>query len=245
MSTKRDFDDSRNDSMGKDLEIHKQMSKNPSVNVVPVNKNQMGELEVKATQEAVTTNGDDTEEINPDKIDNENLIKKNFQLKEENIRLKCSFEAEKFSTNIIYGAKIESLEKELQQILYENHHLRQQMSKMKYTIGSLAKMVKKSCKLYLGEREFPPNNEYFESDSEIDHNDPKYFPIEELQDQIQQLLCDYREYISMFAEKRGKSVVTRNSHQRLYEGFQTKSNYKKLRKSSEDLRIGYRRSNLK
>ena len=75
------------------------------------------------------------------KVENDNLVKKNYKLTEENIRLKCSFEAEKYSANFIYGAKIESLEKELQQVLYENHHLRQQMSKMRFMIWSLVKIV--------------------------------------------------------------------------------------------------------
>ena len=66
--------------------------------------------------------------------------------------MKVNFEAEKFCSNIIHGAKIEALEKQLQQVLYENHNLRRQMSKMNYMVGSLVKVVKKSFKLYLGER---------------------------------------------------------------------------------------------
>lgn len=54
-----------------------------------------------------------------------------IDIKEENFMLKCSFEAEKFSRNIIYGAKIEALEKKLQQVLFENHNLRRQLTKMK------------------------------------------------------------------------------------------------------------------
>ena len=59
--------------------------------------------------------------LNSLKIENEYLMKSNCKLKEENTKLKSSFEAEKFSINFIYGAKIDSLEKELQQVLYENH----------------------------------------------------------------------------------------------------------------------------
>jgi hypothetical protein len=74
------------------------------------------------------------------------LLKKNYQLREEIMQLKCNFEAEKFSTPIIYCTKIESLEKELQIVLYENHHLRKAMARARYLIGTLAKLVKKSLK---------------------------------------------------------------------------------------------------
>lgn len=245
MSTKPDKrSEFRSDSLKVDLSLQKYNTVDNPTSETGLHRDQLGTLENRDAVDTIIDKEEMEQEINPDKIDNENLIKKNFQLKEENIRLKCSFEAEKFSTNIIYGAKIESLEKELQQILYENHHLRQQMNKMKYMIGSLAKMIKKACKMYMGEREYPPaSNEFFDSDSEYDFSDPKYFPIEELQDQIQQLLLDYREYISVFTEKRAKSISCRSS-QKAYEGFQTKFS-KHQRKKSEDYKLGYRRSSIK
>lgn len=114
---------------------------------------------------------------------------------------------------------------------------------MRNTIGCLTKNIKKSCKLYMTERELPPTkNEYFDSDSEFDFNDPNYFPIEELQDQVQQILIDYREYISMFTERQGRPLNTRF---RTYDGFQSKGSFKQKSKLSIDSRIGYRRTSSK
>lgn len=87
-----------------------------------------------------TTNVDDdvknSNHYETDSVDNENKIKDDTYL------LKANFEAETFSSNIIYGAKIEALEKQLQQVLLENHNLRKQMSKMKNMVGSLVRIVK-------------------------------------------------------------------------------------------------------
>jgi hypothetical protein len=117
---------------------------------------------------------------------------------------------------------------------------------MKHTVVCLTKMIRKSCKLYMTEREYPPSkNEYFDSDSEYDYNDPNFFPIEQLQDQVQQMLLDYRDYISMFAEGPKSRVYTSRVLSRPYEGFQSKNSSKLKRKMSADYRIGYKRTSMK
>lgn len=98
----------------------------------------------------------------------------------------------------------------------------------------------------MAERDYPPSkNEYFDSDSEYDFNDPNFFPIEQLQDQVQQMLLDYHEYISMFAEGSKSRAHTSRLLSKQYEGFQCKSGSRLKRKMSADYRIGYKRTSMK
>ena len=97
----------------------RQIGAESGLNFSSTTKEQIGDFDPKtSTMDPLADKDERESEINPYKIENENLIKKNFILTEEYTRLKCSFEAEKFSMSIIFGAKIESLEKELQQVLY-------------------------------------------------------------------------------------------------------------------------------
>ena len=111
-------------------------------------------------------------------------------------------------------------------------------------IWSLVNVVNKSYKRYLVEREHPSTLiDVIDSDSDIDCNDPNIFPIEELQDQIQQLLWEYREYISTFSEKKIKQSFASFS-QKHQSGFDNHSNWSK-RKISQNGRLCKRRNSIK
>ena len=246
MSSKRDLSyETYSTSMYQNQNAGRQLGSESGLNYTTNSKDQIGDFDpIKTSQDVSINNEEKEQEINPDKVENENLVKKNYQLTEENTRLKCNSEVEKFSMHIIYGAKIESLEKELQQAIFENHSLRQQMDKMRFTVWSLIKIIKKSCKRYLVEREFPPDHDAIDTDSDLDFNDHSLFPIEELQDQIHQMLWEYRDYISIFSEKRIKPSISKNLSTRQYEGFQIKSNNNR-RKMSQDCRIGLGKNSIK
>ena len=188
----------KRENLVKDIQIIRQGSNNylSKINITPIEVEKPESIEKETTSAFVMpTQENMADDIPPDVLSNDSLARKNCQLREEIIRLRCNFEAERFSLQY-YASKIE---KELQQILFENHYLRQKMNKINNIIGSLTKIVKKSSKMYLAEREYPPENrEIFDSCSDSDFNDPKFLPIEELQDKIQQLLDDYRENISLF-----------------------------------------------
>ena len=95
------------------------------------------------------------------------------------------------------------------------------------------------------EREYPPTTEIYDTDSDQDYYDPSTFPIEELQEQIHHMLCEYRDYISIFSEKWLKLSTSKNLNTRNYEGFEVKSNRSKKRKMSQDCRLGYGKNLIK
>ncbi|CAI2370873.1 unnamed protein product [Moneuplotes crassus] len=172
----------------------------------------------------------------------DNVMKQNNLLREELIKLRCNFEAEKFSMQY-YSSKIE---KELQKILFENHYLRQTMNKMNNVIKSLSKIIKRSCKMYLSERESPPAKvDFNESESESDFNDPQFLPIENLQDKIEQLLLDYRENISLFSETNAHKAPSFKNSGINFEGLHSRSHSEgKKMLSLHDSRRSFKKSSM-
>lgn len=155
----------------------------------------------------------------PEDVTREILLEQNNHLREQLIKLQCSFEAEKFSSQY-YSSKIE---KEFQQILFENHHLRKTITNMNITIRALTKIIKQSMKMYLNEREKPPENGLEDSEDDLYLNDPQFLPIEGLQDKIEQLLLDYRETVSMFSETNALNRYSFKRESREYEGFHSRN----------------------